>query len=89
MGISVPNITIGNFRPLAPQRYPQWRREIELLTGAQVGDTAKLVTSKLITTLPLAVKMDALSYMEAPEGAPGSRDMQRTPSLRGGQYGAN
>ena len=75
MGISVPNVMIVNCPPFSPQLYRKWRREVKLWADAQAGKTVPQITPKLITTVPLAVKMEALTYMEETEKGPRSRDI--------------
>ena len=81
MQFAIPNAVIDSCPPSAPQGYQQWRREIRLWMGAQAGATTTQLMSKIIMTLPLAVKMDALTYMEVTEKVPQSRDTQRLFSL--------
>ena len=86
-GMSDPNVTSGNCPEFDPQAYPQWRREVKFWLGAQAGDSVTQLLSKLIATLPMAVKMEAMTYMAETENAPQSRDMQRVSDLLDTRYG--
>ena len=86
-GITIPNAMIENCPPFAPQGYQQWRREMRLWKSAQAGATTTQLMAKIITVLPLSIKMDALSYMEETEACPESRDLQKLFDLLDERYG--
>ena len=86
-GMSVPNAMIDNCPAFTPQSYQQWRREIKLWLGAQAGASITQLLSKIIMVLPLAVKMDAMTYMEETENHPHSREMQKVFDILDIRYG--
>ena len=53
--------------------------------GAQARAATTRAMSQIITALPLSAKMDALTYMEAAEQTPQSRNMQRMFDLLDGR----
>ena len=86
-GLALSNVMIDDCPAFTPQGYQQWRREVKLWLGAQAGATATQLLSKLIMKLPLAIKMDAMTYMEETELNPQSRNMQRIFDLLDERYG--
>ena len=84
---SVPNAMIGACPAFTPQRYQQWRREVELWAAAQAGATITQIMAKMISILPMSVWADAMTYMEETASQPQLRALRPIFSLLDARFG--
>ena len=84
---TVPNAVIDARPAFTPHGYHQWRREVKLWIAAQAGATITQLMDKMISCLPMSVRMDAMTYMEQTESKPHTRDSQSIFDLLGARFG--
>ena len=84
---TVPNAMIDACPAFMPQSYQQWRREVKLWVAAQAGATIAQLLAKMISCLPMSVRMGAMTYMEETESHPRKREMKPILDLSDTRFG--
>ena len=63
----LPNGMIDACPVFTPNTYQNWRRDTKLWRIAQVGASPTQLISKIVTALPLNVRMEIMTYLESTE----------------------
>ena len=82
-----PNMVIDSCPTFTPSTYQNWKREVKLWIAGQPGATITQLLAKLIHVLPLAVKTEALLYMDQTEKNPGERTVNHVMDMLDSRFG--
>ena len=85
--VGFPNMVVDNCPGFTPITFQNWKREIKLRIAGQPGATVTQLLAKLIHVLPLAVKTEALIYMENTEQTPEQRSIGAVIEMLDSRYG--
>ena len=80
-------MAVDPFPVLTQNTFQNWKREIKLVGAGQPGASATQLLAKMIHILPLAVKTEALIYMEQTERNPTSRSISTVVDVLDSRFG--
>ena len=82
-----PNMVVDACPSFTPNTFQNWKREIKLWIAGQPGASTTQLLAKLIHVLPLAVKTEALLYMDQTERQPDERSIATIMNMLDARYG--
>ena len=83
----LPNGMIDACPGFAPNTFQNWLREVKLWKAAQVGANPTQLISKIVTVLPLNIRMEVLAYLESTESNSESRSVDTVIQMLNTRYG--
>ena len=85
--IGFPNMVVDPIPAFTPNTFQNWKREIKLRISGQPGASTTQLLAKLIHVLPLAVKTEALLYMDQTERQPEERPIATIINMLDARFG--
>ena len=83
----LPNGMIDSCPGFTPNTFQNWLREVKLWKAAQVGANPTQLISKIVTVLPLNIRMEVLAYLESTESNSESRSVDTVIQMLNTRYG--
>ena len=85
--LGFPNMVVDACPAFTPSTFQNWKREIKLWIAGQPGASTTQLLAKLIRVLPLAIKTEALLYMDQTEQCPEGRSIAVVINMLDSRFG--
>ena len=85
----LPNGMIDACPSFDPNTFQNWVREVKLWKSAQVGANQTQLISKIVTVLPMNMRMEVLGYLENTESKSETRSVETVIQMLNSRYGKN